>query len=143
MHILHLFIIGITILPLLIDGLPLFHRGRPRDGMLGSLKRRFQSSFDPKSSLNEELWYTQELDHFNLADTRTWQQRYFINDQYWKKNGPVFIHIFGEAPADPIWMTKVQWIKYAQTYGAICVLLERRFYGKSHSTEYEIDNSFH
>ncbi len=71
MHILHLFIIGITILPLLIDGLPLFHRGRPRDGMLGSLKRRFQSSFDPKSSLNEELWYTQELDHFNLADTRT------------------------------------------------------------------------
>ena len=143
MHILHLFVIGITILSLLIDGLPLFHRGRPRDGMLGSLKRRFQSSFDPKSSLNEELWYTQQLDHFNPADTRTWQQRYFINDQHWKKNGPVFILVGQEGSADPNWKREGQWIKYAQTHGAIFVMLEHRFYGKSHPTEYEIDNSFH
>jgi hypothetical protein len=127
MHILLL----LLILPCLIDGLPFFHRGRPRGGMLGSPK----SSLNRKSSPIEELWYTQQLDHFNPADTRTWQQRYFVNDEHWKQGGPVFLQIGGEGPADPIWMTEGQWIKYAQTYGAICVMVEHRFYGKSHPTE--------
>ncbi len=141
MHTLQLFVIGITFLPLLIDGLPFFHHGRPRGGMVGSPRRRFQSSVYQEKAPSDELWYTQQLDHFNPADTRTWQQRYFVNDEYWKKNGPVFIHIGGEGPADPIWMTEGQWIKYAQTYGAICVMVEHRFYGKSHPTEYVTDDS--
>jgi len=138
MHILHLFVIGIILLPLLIDGLPFFHRGRPRGGMVGSPKRRFESSFYRNKSPSDELWYTQQLDHFNPADTRAWQQRYFVNSEHWKPNGPVFIQIGGEGPADPIWMTEGQWVKYAQTHGAICVMLEHRFYGKSHPTEYAI-----
>jgi hypothetical protein len=109
--------------------------------MVGSPRRRFQSSVYQEKAPSDELWYTQQLDHFNPADTRTWQQRYFVNDEYWKKNGPVFIHIGGEGPADPIWMTEGQWIKYAQTYGAICVMVEHRFYGKSHPTEYVTDDS--
>lgn len=133
-----LYIVGLILLPLLIDGLPFFHRGRPRGGMLGSPKRTLKSSlrtaFLRSKSPSDELWYTQELDHFNPAESRTWQQRYFVNDLYWKKGGPVFIQIGGEGPADPIWMTEGQWIKYAQTHGAICVMLEHRFYGKSHPT---------
>ncbi|CAF4627596.1 unnamed protein product [Rotaria sp. Silwood2] len=141
MHRIQLFVIGIILLPLLIDGLPFFHRGRPRGGMIGSPKRRFQSSYYRLKSPSDELWYTQQLDHFNPADPQTWQQRYFVNDLHWKKNGPVFIQIGGEGPADPIWMTEGQWIKYAQTHGAICVMLEHRFYGKSHPTEdLSVDN---
>jgi hypothetical protein len=138
MHILPL----LLIIPVLIDGLPFFLHGRPRGGMVGSPKGRVQYSFNRKSSPSEELWYTQQLDHFNPADTRTWQQRYFVNDEHWKKGGPVFLQIGGEGPADPIWMTEGQWIKYAQTYGAICVMVEHRFYGKSHPTEYGIDDGF-
>lgn len=136
MHVLHLFAIGIIILPLLIDGLPFFHRGRPRGGMVGSPKPRYDASYYQNKAPSEELWYTQTLDHFNPSDSRTWQQRYFVNDEHWKKNGPVFIQIGGEGPADPIWMTEGQWINYAKTYGAICVMVEHRFYGKSHPTEY-------
>ena len=131
----HRLAVLLLVLPLFIDGLPYFLHGRPRGGMVGSPKGSLQSS--SSSSPSDELWYAQQLDHFNPADTRTWQQRYFVNDQYWKKGGPVFIQIGGEGAADPIWMTEGQWIKYAQTHGAICVMLEHRFYGKSHPTPYE------
>ena len=136
MHTLQLFVIELSLLPLLIDGLPFFLHGRPRGGMVGSPRRHSQSSLNRKNGPSDELWYTQQLDHFNSADIRTWQQRYFVNDQYWKTNGPVFIQIGSEGPADPIWMTEGQLIKYAQTHGAICVMLEHRFYGKSHPTQY-------
>lgn len=129
------FITALFLLPLFIDGLPFFHRGRPRGGMLGAPKKsKNQSSSVSWKTPSEELWYTQKLDHFNPSDTRTWQQRYFVNDQFWTKGGPVFIQIGGEGPADPIWMTEGQWIKYGQRYGALCVMLEHRFYGKSHPT---------
>jgi hypothetical protein len=130
-----LLIIEILLLSLCIDGLPLFHRGRPRGGMLGTPRKSLTSkSLSRMRSYNDEQWYTQQLNHFNPADTRTWQQRYFVNDQYWKTDGPVFIQIGGEGTADPIWMTEGQWITYARTHGALCVMLEHRFYGKSRPT---------
>ncbi|CAF0815275.1 unnamed protein product [Adineta ricciae] len=141
MHTLQLFVIGFILLPLFIDGLPFFHRGRPRGGMLGSPGQRLRRPLHRHKSPSDELWYTQQLDHFNPADTRTWQQRFFVNSDHWKQGGPVFIQIGGEGPADPIWMTEGQWINYAKTHGAICVMLEHRFYGKSHPTEdLSVDN---
>ena len=45
-----------------------------------------------------EEWYSgQRLDHFNLADGRTWSQRYFVIDDFYKGPGsPVILHICGE-----------------------------------------------
>ena len=43
--------------------------------------------------------------------------------------------IGGEGEANPIWMTQGQWIKFAAYYGALCVMLEHRYYGDSHPTE--------
>lgn len=137
MHHLSFLIIGITILPLLLNGLSSFRRASPEKVLSEPHQGRYQIISNRKISPNDDLWYTQQLDHFNPADNRTWQQRYFMNDQYWKQGGPVFIFINGESTANPIWMTEGQWITYAQTYGAICVLLEHRFYGKSRPTEYK------
>ncbi|XP_041919513.1 thymus-specific serine protease [Alosa sapidissima] len=83
----------------------------------------------------EDHWFTQRLDHFNGADTRVWKQRYFINDSFYRPGGPVFLMIGGEGPANPAWMQYGSWLTYAEKLGALCLLLEHRFYGKSHPTE--------
>ncbi|XP_037085863.1 putative serine protease K12H4.7 [Pollicipes pollicipes] len=85
--------------------------------------------------LPPDQWFTQKLDHSQPSDLRTWQQRYFTNDSFYKPGGPVFLMIGGEGKASPIWMVAGQWIEYARQHNALCFLLEHRFYGKSHPTE--------
>lgn len=80
------------------------------------------------------LWYTQKLDHFRLTDSRTWQQRYFVNATFRREGGPVFVMIGGEGEANPAWMMAGTWIEYARQMGAICFMLEHRFYGQSRPT---------
>ncbi|KAG7237200.1 hypothetical protein INR49_032698 [Caranx melampygus] len=82
----------------------------------------------------EEQWFIQKLDHFNGADTREWKQRYFVNEAFYRPGGPVFLMIGGEGPANPAWMTFGTWLTYAEKLGALCLMLEHRFYGKSHPT---------
>jgi hypothetical protein len=45
----------------------------------------------------QEHWFTQNLDHFNFAERRTWQQRYFLNQSFFNPDlgGPIFIEIGG------------------------------------------------
>lgn len=64
-------------------------------------------------------------------------QRYFVNDSYFdfKNQGPVFLMIGGEGPADARWMVKGAWIDYAKKFNALCINLEHRYYGESHPTE--------
>ncbi|KAM3932420.1 putative serine protease K12H4.7 [Leptodactylus fuscus] len=83
----------------------------------------------------QDHWFTQRLDHFNGADNRVWEQRYFMNDSFAQSDGPVFLMIGGEGAANPGWMTQGTWITYAEKMGALCLLLEHRFYGKSHPTK--------
>uniref|UniRef100_A0A3Q1F4D9 Serine protease 59, putative n=1 Tax=Acanthochromis polyacanthus TaxID=80966 RepID=A0A3Q1F4D9_9TELE len=87
-----------------------------------------------QGDLFEEQWFIQKLDHFNGADSRVWKQRYFVSDAFYKAGGPVFLMIGGEGPAAPAWMQYGTWITYAEKLGALCLLLEHRFYGKSHPT---------
>ncbi|XP_067364195.1 thymus-specific serine protease isoform X2 [Channa argus] len=82
----------------------------------------------------EEQWFSQKLDHFNGADSRVWKQRYFINEAFYKPGGPVFLMIGGEGPANQAWMEYGAWLTYAKKLGALCLMLEHRFYGKSHPT---------
>ncbi|XP_021172558.2 thymus-specific serine protease isoform X1 [Fundulus heteroclitus] len=87
-----------------------------------------------QEAVSEELWFTQKLDHFNGADSRVWKQRYFVNEAFYKPGGPVFLMIGGEGPANPAWMKEGAWLTYAEKLGALCLMLEHRFYGKSHPT---------
>ncbi|EZA55516.1 putative serine protease F56F10.1 [Ooceraea biroi] len=103
-----------------------FMRGRSRYDNLKEL-----SSDD---ELPKEQWFTQEFDHFSPFNNRVWKQRYFVNSDYYKPNGPIFLMIGAEGFIDPKWMVEGQWIEYAKEFGAMCFYLEHRYYGKSHPT---------
>ncbi|CAK9833310.1 Putative serine protease K12H4.7 [Anthophora retusa] len=105
-----------------------FMRGRSKHGNLGV------PILSKEHELPKEQWITQFLDHFTPTDAHTWQQRYFVNGEYYKKGGPAFLMISGEASANAKWMMEGQWIEYAKQFGALCFQVEHRFYGKSHPT---------
>jgi pimeloyl-ACP methyl ester carboxylesterase len=81
-----------------------------------------------------EHWVAQKLDHLNPQDKRTFQQRYYVNEQYWDRNsGPVFLYINGEGPVyAPPNLPDDEVVLLAQTYKGLIVTLEHRYYGKSH-----------
>lgn len=107
-----------------------FLRGRSKYGNLGE---PILSS--EKYVLPEEQWFTQYLDHFNPSDARVWKQKYFVNTDFYKPNGPIFLLIGAESSANATWMVEGQWIEYAKEFGAMCFYVEHRFYGKSHPTQ--------
>ncbi len=42
-------------------------------------------------------WMEQRLDHENASDTRTWRQRYMMNNRFYQTGGPAFLHFGGES----------------------------------------------
>jgi len=67
-----------------------FRRGRLSNGFLGEPSKipTLQRSLE-----SEDLWFEQKLDHFKGSDTRTWQQRYFVNADYYRNDSsaPIFL----------------------------------------------------
>ncbi|EDW69202.1 putative serine protease K12H4.7 [Drosophila virilis] len=132
---------GYCLLPLLLlacliaqsSSLGSFRLGRHVNGFLGGPSKiaTLQQSMDV-----EDLWFEQRLDHLQPDDTRTWQQRYFVNDAFYRNDShaPVFLMIGGEGEATKKWMHEGAWVRYAEHFGALCIQLEHRFYGKSHPT---------
>src|SRR5699024_10207902 len=89
-------------------------------------------------SLPSARWYHHRLDHFDPQNTKTWKQRYFVNFQYANRenDSPVFLLLGGEGEASPSWLVSGQMAaNYGKHYNAILVLLEHRYYGRSHPTE--------
>nr|XP_006823961.1 PREDICTED: putative serine protease K12H4.7-like [Saccoglossus kowalevskii] len=125
----YLLCVFLTVLPSVFS-LPYFMNGRPRGGMVGVPVLSERPHTEP-----QEQWISQRLDHYNDADLRTWQQRYYIDDSHYIAGGPVFLNIGGEGPLNSKWlMAETTWIQYAMKYGALCLLVEHRYYGKSHPT---------
>lgn len=77
------------------------------------------------------FFYFLNVSHFVVL-----YQMYFINEAFYRPGGPVFLMIGGEGPANPAWMEHGTWLTYAEKLGALCLMLEHRFYGKSHPTMY-------
>lgn len=69
------------------------------------------------------------LDHFSGPPV-SWNQQFFVIQDYWKAGGPVFLLINGETPAGP---PSDYWYMHelGQQHGALLVTLEHRFYGES------------
>jgi len=79
----------------------------------------------------QEQWFNQSLTHFDHQDKRYWLQRYFINDDYYTGSGPLFLQMGGEAAISSAYVDSLDMTVYGETYGALLVALEHRFYGKS------------
>ncbi|KAF4517838.1 hypothetical protein B566_EDAN008780 [Ephemera danica] len=79
----------------------------------------------------QESYFTQRLDHYNVLDDRTWQQRFFISNASYVPGGPVFLFIAGEWVADPSEITDTFVEELAAQHGALLIDLEHRYYGES------------
>ncbi|KAL1510018.1 hypothetical protein ABEB36_004676 [Hypothenemus hampei] len=109
-----------------------FHNGRVKGGNLGSPNKN-----NPiKEPQNFTRWFTQNLDHFDVGNATTWQQRYYVNEDFSQKDNRsvAFLMIGGEGEATDVWMTAGQWVEYAKQFKAIIFQVEHRFYGKSRPT---------
>lgn len=81
----------------------------------------------PMEQLPPDTWFQQRLDHFDPQDSRTWLQRYFVNDSFWDPtNGPVFLFIEGEGAASPAWVVEGEMMTNAKKYNALAISLEHR-----------------
>uniref|UniRef100_A0AAF5DPH0 Serine carboxypeptidase S28 family protein n=1 Tax=Strongyloides stercoralis TaxID=6248 RepID=A0AAF5DPH0_STRER len=77
----------------------------------------------------------QKLDHFNVTDIRTLQQKYFVNRKFNQNKSIAFVMIGGEGKAGEKWVTleSLPMIELAKFVGADIYQLEHRFYGDSHA----------
>ena len=78
----------------------------------------------------EEKKFTNYIDHFNFLDTRTYEQRYWISNQYWDGEGPIFLYICGEYRCT-VPDTRLYPFMVGSQYNAQFLVLEHRFYGDS------------
>lgn len=80
-----------------------------------------------------DRWFHQKLDHFDPLVNETWLQRYQVNETFFSRraDSPVFLMVGGEGAISAKWMAAGAWQVYAEKYGALCLQLEHRYYGKS------------
>uniref|UniRef100_A0A914CMA3 Uncharacterized protein n=1 Tax=Acrobeloides nanus TaxID=290746 RepID=A0A914CMA3_9BILA len=81
-------------------------------------------------------WIQQDLDHFDSTNTKTFQQRFWYNGQFYKPGGPIFLMISGESAAGSKWIENenVTWLTLAKTYNAAAYMVEHRYYGYTRPT---------
>ena len=86
-------------------------------------------------------WFDQQIDHFSWRSapngSRTYRQRYFVNTQYWKADGPIFFYCGNEANVELyVNATGLMW-ENAEEHGAALVFAEHRYYGESQMPFYK------
>jgi pimeloyl-ACP methyl ester carboxylesterase len=80
-----------------------------------------------------QKWFSQQkVDHFNFSDTRTFGQRYWVIDQYYKpENGTVLLILCGEYTCPGIIPTRLFPLLLAKRFNSMILILEHRYYGAS------------
>ncbi|KAG8970253.1 hypothetical protein FRC03_010443 [Tulasnella sp. 419] len=77
--------------------------------------------------------FTQPLDHFDKTVKDTWEQRYWIDDRFYKPGGPVFVLDGGETSGED----RIPYLDHgiltllSNATGGLSVVLEHRYYGES------------
>jgi len=77
--------------------------------------------------------FTQPLDHFDKKNTFTFEQRFWVNAQFFKPGGPVILLDSGESSGTgrlPFINTGIA-AKLANATGGLALVLEHRYYGQS------------
>ncbi|GJJ10727.1 hypothetical protein Clacol_004954 [Clathrus columnatus] len=77
--------------------------------------------------------FTQPLDHFDPTNTHTFEQQYWVNAEFYKDGGPVFVIDSGEGPG----AARIPFIqngvaaKVCNATGGLALILQHRYYGDS------------
>merc|ERR1719206_10798 len=88
----------------------------------------YQSLADKESNA-KPLFLTQKVDHFSFTSNKTYQQKYFVRDDFWKPGGPIIFYLGSESA---LHHPKTGFTKeVAKEFGALMVDAEHRFYGDS------------
>lgn len=81
------------------------------------------------------LTVEQRVDNFNPANLNTWEQRYFMNDEFYQPGSPIFLFLGGEWAISDARLTSSHMYDIARDLNASMLHLEHRFYGESRPTE--------
>lgn len=107
-----------------------FHHGHRLPGYLNKREISINASDYPAFRIDIPI------DHYNTSDTRTYQNRYWVNSEYYAPGGPIFYFDAGEQNARPL----VPYFLYeasgpssimtlARRFNGLAVIFEHRFYG--------------
>lgn len=103
----------------------------------------------PKSSV-PAYNFTMPVDHFDASNKRTYPNRYFVNDTYYKAGGPVIVYDNGEAGFDPDGVSsmlaetdgKSLPMQLAANLSGIVIGWEHRYYGYSRPVKLDDETGF-
>lgn len=87
-------------------------------------------------------WFTQQVNHFDLGDTRTFQQQILLYDGYWDAaaDGPLLVYTGNEGPIGYFYNNTGFVFELAQQFGGLVVFIEHRYYGAS--TPFGVEDSY-
>ncbi|CAK4143629.1 unnamed protein product [Aphanomyces euteiches] len=86
------------------------------------------------SSVTQEWFEAQKVDHTDATNKAVWKQQYLVNDEFYGGPGsPVFLYISGENSISNKWIQSTNAFvgQLAQENKAMMVALEHRYYGNS------------
>ncbi|KAJ5380773.1 uncharacterized protein N7496_003201 [Penicillium cataractarum] len=83
--------------------------------------------------------FSMPLDHFNASDHRTFNNRYYLNDTYYKPSSPVFFFDYGESGFSPYYAgiflaestEQSAVMQLAKRFNGLAIGWEHRYFGSS------------
>ncbi|XP_037040840.1 putative serine protease K12H4.7 [Bradysia coprophila] len=76
----------------------------------------------------------QNVDNFNPNNDATYRMRYYRNDEFFVRGGPIFIYVGGEWSISPGWLSGGHMVDMARELGGQLFYTEHRYYGQSFPT---------
>lgn len=82
-----------------------------------------------------EHTFPQKLLTIDQFETRTWQNRFWLDDSYYTPGGPLFLSTSGAATVQTDdWLNHTYFFDMGREMNALLVYTEHRFYGESRPT---------
>lgn len=82
-----------------------------------------------------EHFFAQKLLPIDQFETRTWQNRYYLDDSYYTPGGPMFLSTGASVTfKSDDWLNYTYFYEMGREMNALLVFTEHRFYGDSRPT---------
>lgn len=90
-------------------------------------------AFVESQSEIQTRFFNLPVDHFSTTDRRNFNIRYFVNENVYRENGPVFI-LINDGPARTNFIQEGNMFEVAEREGGVLISLEQRYFGRSFPT---------